>query len=79
MTEPEPLGMEEMQQIFDVVDDLEISREKLQVELMPSAEGSITRLANGRLGIVLPETGVSNWLPTLRRGLAELRTADDLE
>ena len=61
-----PIGMEQMNRIFDIVDDLEISRESIQVELLPAGEGTIEKLDSGKVRIVLPATTeVSRWLPTL--------------
>lgn len=69
-----PIGMAEMNRIFEISDDLEISREGLQVELLPAGGGSVTRLANGRIRIVLPEDRpLDEWLPDLRRLLQEAR------
>jgi len=62
-----------MEQIFAVTDALGISREAIQVPLRPLGEGSVSRLADGRIRIVLPEeTPVDSWLTTLRRRLQEL-------
>ena len=74
-----PLGMDQMNRVFDVVDDLEISRERIQVELLPVGEGSVERLTSGRIGIVLPDGPLGEWLPLLRARLEQLRTVEDLE
>ena len=71
----EPIGMAEMNRVFDVVDDLEISRETIQVPLLPEGGGAVRRLASGKIEIVLPEGDLEAWLPLLRRRLQELRTA----
>lgn len=69
-----PIGMEEMNRIFDVVDELEISRESIQVDLLPSGPGAIDPLANGKVRIVLPAEGdLEAWLPTLDRALRAIR------
>lgn len=60
-----PIGMEQMNQIFAIVDDLEISRESIQAELLPVGEGTIEKLDSGKVRIVLPATAeLSRWLPT---------------
>lgn len=65
-----PIGMEQMNRIFEVVDDLEISRESIQVELLPAGEGSIEQLDSGKVRIVLPATTeLARWLPTLADAL----------
>lgn len=65
-----PIGMEEMNRIFEVVDGLEISREAIRVELLPEGRGSVERLEGGKIRIVLPaERELEGWLPTLERAL----------
>lgn len=68
-----PIGMLEMNRVFEVVDGLELSRESIQVPLLPEGGGSVRRLDNGRFEIVLPADGdLDAWLPTLERRLREL-------
>lgn len=71
----EPIGMETMERIFEVVDDLEISREAIQVPLLPAGDGAVRELPNGRIEIVVPEAGLEAWLPELRRRLGPLAAA----
>ncbi len=74
-----PIGMAEMNRIFEVVDEQEISRELIQVELLPSRDGTVERLPTGKIRIVLPENvGLGEWLPTLERALRSL-SADGSE
>ena len=80
MSDELPLSMAQMNRVFDVVDDLEISREKVQVELLPAGAGSVERLASGRLGVTLPaERDLEGWLPVLRARLTDLATEEDRE
>ena len=44
-----------MQQLFTVLDELEVDREQVQVPLEMAGAGAVTRLANGRFEIVLPD------------------------
>lgn len=44
-----------MQQIFEVIDDLELDREAIQVPLALEGEGSATRLPNGKIEISPPD------------------------
>ena len=68
-----PIGMAEMNRVFEVVDELELSRESIQVPLLPEGEGSVRRLDNGRFEIVLPADGnLDDWLPSLAARLREL-------
>lgn len=72
-----PIGMEEMNRIFDVVDDLEISRESIQVELLPEGDGAIEKLATGKIRIVLPASNdLSGWLSTLEQTLRRLGSGE---
>lgn len=80
MTAPLPLTMDQMNRVFDVIDDLELSREKIQVELLPAGDGAVERLPGGRLGVTLPaKRPLDDWLPTLRARLVELATPEDRE
>ena len=68
-----PIGMEQMNRIFEVVDDLEISRESIQVDLLPAGEGAIERLDGGKVRIVLPATAeLSDWLTKLAEALRSM-------
>ena len=45
-----------MNQLFEVTDALELSREAIQVPLVLEGEGRVQRLKNGRIEITLPDT-----------------------
>jgi hypothetical protein len=45
-----------MNQLFDVTDALELSREAIQVPLVLEGEGKIQRLKSGKIEITLPDT-----------------------
>lgn len=45
-----------MNQLFEVTDALELSREAIQVPLMLEGEGKIQRLKSGKIEITLPDT-----------------------
>ena len=45
-----------MNQLFEVTDALELSREAIQVPLVLEGEGRIQRLKSGRIEITLPDT-----------------------
>lgn len=62
-----------MQKVFEVTDELEISREAIQVELLPAGSGAVERLDSGRLRIVLPEDGSQDeWIESLGRRIETL-------
>lgn len=45
-----------MNQVFEVTDALELSREAIQVPLVLEGEGQVRRLKNGKVEITLPDT-----------------------
>jgi hypothetical protein len=45
-----------MNQLFEVTDALELSREAIQVPLVLAGEGKIQRLRSGKIEITLPDT-----------------------
>ena len=62
-----------MNQVFEVTDALELSREAIQVPLMLEGEGKIQRLKNGKLEITLPDTDdLGPFLATLPERLRQL-------
>lgn len=68
-----PIGMAEMKAIFEVTDDLGISREKVSVPLAPSGDGAVRRLPDGAAEIVVPEGGATpEWAERLRQELLDL-------
>ena len=45
-----------MNQVFEVTDALELSREAIQVPLVLEGEGAVRRLKSGKIEIMLPDT-----------------------
>jgi hypothetical protein len=45
-----------MNQLFEVTDALELSREAIQVPLVLEGEGAVQRLKSGKIEITLPDT-----------------------
>lgn len=45
-----------MNQLFEVTDALELSREAIQVPLVLEGEGKVQRLKSGKIEITLPDT-----------------------
>jgi hypothetical protein len=68
-----PIGMAEMNRVFEVIDALGISREAITVPLLPSGDGLVETLPGGKVRIVIPDgSPLDAWLPTLRRRLEEI-------
>jgi hypothetical protein len=62
-----------MNQVFEVIDALEVSREAIQVPLMLEGEGKVQRLKNGKIEITLPDTDdLGPFLATLPDRLRQL-------
>lgn len=65
--------MADMNAIFAVVDGLELSRESIQVPLLPEGSGRVDRTPTGKIEIVVPANRpLVDWLPELERRLREL-------
>jgi hypothetical protein len=61
----------EIEQIFTVLERLEISREAVVIPLRPAHPGGVRRLPNGKFEITVEsETPLAEWLPELERLLA---------
>lgn len=64
-----------MNQLFEVTDALELSREAIQVPLVLEGEGKVQRLKNGKVEITLPDTDdLGPFLATLPDRLRQLGT-----
>jgi hypothetical protein len=62
-----------MNQVFEVTDALELSREAIQVPLMLEGEGKVQRLKSGKIEITLPDADdLGPFLATLPDRLRQL-------
>ena len=62
-----------MNQLFEVTDALEVSREAIQVPLVLEGEGKVQRLKSGKIEITLPDTDdLGPFLSSLPEGLRTL-------
>ncbi|OGW61516.1 MAG: hypothetical protein A2V83_01000 [Nitrospirae bacterium RBG_16_64_22] len=65
--------MEEIRAVFEILDDLDISREAVTIPLTPEHPGRVTRLPNGKYEIAVEsEEPLAAWLPVLRAELKRL-------
>jgi hypothetical protein len=70
---PTTISQQDMEAIFGVIDALGISREAITVPLGRKDPGTVRRMADGQIQIVLPATAETEaWLPTLRAELEQL-------
>ena len=64
-----------MNQLFEVTDALELSREAIQVPLVLEGEGKVQRLKSGKIEITLPDTDdLGPFLSSLPERLRQLGT-----
>jgi hypothetical protein len=60
------VSFQQISRILEVTDDLEISREAVEIPLSPESPGTIRRLSNGKLEIVVDaDVPFDDWLQTL--------------
>ncbi len=70
------LTQEAMQRLFEVIDEIPLDREAVQVPLAMEGSGSVQRLANGKVEIVLPDTeDLGDFLAQLPQRLTTLAPA----
>jgi hypothetical protein len=62
----ETVSFQHITRILGVIDELEISREAVEIPLSPESPGVVRRLSNGKLEIVVDaEMPFDDWLQTL--------------
>jgi hypothetical protein len=70
-----PLGVQlaQIEQIFVVLDRLEISREAVVIPLRPHGSGSVTALNNGKLEIIVPaDMPFEQWYASLEDTIRQI-------
>ncbi len=73
-----PIGVQlaQIEQIFVILDRLEISREAVVIPLRPHGAGSVTALPNSKFEIVVPaDVPFEQWYASLEGTLRQLHTA----
>ncbi len=77
MTSFPAVSFQQISQILELTDELEISREAVEIPLSPESPGVVHRLANGKIEIVV-DAGVpfEEWLPTVTSKVQALMTED---
>jgi hypothetical protein len=51
---PQGVQLAQIERIFEILDRLDISREAVIIPLRPQGTGSVKRLGNGKLELVVP-------------------------
>jgi hypothetical protein len=63
---PQGVQLTQIEQIFAILDRLSISREAVVIPLRPQGAGSVKRLSNGKLEIIVPtDTPFEQWYASL--------------
>jgi len=70
------VSFQHITRILEVIDDLEISREAVEIPLSPESPGVVRLLANGKLEIVVDaDMPFDDWLQTLPQTIQALMPA----
>jgi hypothetical protein len=67
------VSFQQISQILELTDELEISREAVEIPLSPERPGVVRRLANGKIEIVVDaDMPFAEWLPTVPQKIQTL-------
>ena len=67
------VSFQQISQILELIDELEISRELVEIPLSPESPGVVRRLANGKIEIVVDaDVPFDEWLPTVSQNVQAL-------
>ena len=63
---PQGVQLTQIERIFEILDRLAISREAVIIPLRPQGAGSVKRLSNGKLEIIVPaDLSFDEWYASL--------------
>jgi hypothetical protein len=69
------VSFQQISQILELTDQLDISREAVEIPLSPESPGVVHRLANGKIEIVVDaDLPFDEWLPTVTPKVQALMT-----
>jgi hypothetical protein len=72
------VSFQHITRILGVIDDLEISREAVEIPLSPASPGAVRRLSNGKFEIVVDaDLPFDDWLESLPQRIQALRSEDE--
>ncbi|MBI3300635.1 MAG: hypothetical protein HYZ72_00935 [Deltaproteobacteria bacterium] len=70
---PQGVQLAQIEQIFEILDRLAISREAVVIPLRPQGMGSVKRLSNGKLEIIVPaDTPFEQWSASLEGTITQI-------
>jgi hypothetical protein len=73
------VSFQQISQILELTDQLEISREVVEIPLSPESPGVVHRLANGKIEIVVDaDMPFDEWLQTVPQKIRLLMPEDSL-
>ena len=73
------VSFQQISQILELTDQLNISREAVEIPLSPERPGVVRRLGNGKIEIVVDaDQPFSEWLPTVQQKVQALMTEDPM-
>ena len=71
------VSFQQISQILELTDQLNLSREAVEIPLSPESPGVVRRLANGKIEIVVDaDQPFSEWLPTVSSKVEALMAED---
>ena len=67
------MQLAQIERIFVILDRLSISREAVVIPLRPQGEGSVKRLSNGKLEIIVPaDLSFEQWYASLEGAIRQI-------
>ena len=70
---PQGVQLAQIERIFVILDRLPISREAVVIPLRPQGEGSVKRLSNGKLEIIVPaDLSFEQWYASLEGAIRQI-------
>jgi hypothetical protein len=70
---PQGVQLAQIEQIFAILDRLSISREAVVIPLRPQGDGSVKRLSNGKLEIIVPaDLPFEQWYTSLEGTIRQI-------
>lgn len=79
MTPLQTVSFQQITQILELTDQLEISREAVEIPLSPESPGVVRRLANGKFEIVVDaDVPFEEWVQTVPQKIQALMSEQSL-
>ena len=73
------VSFQQISQILEMTDQLDLSREAVEIPLSPESPGVVRRLANGKIEIVVDaDMPFDEWLPTASENIQALMAKDPI-